>query len=135
MTVFDALDESWLIVSSMSAAIGRATKIANTHAGATPRYTRHSDAPSPWRTAWSVATSSATINSAGERLTRTSNSGAAERITVEGSLAEVSTAPADERNHPTLLRIQFVRVLKKPPTTVEVTTCVTQLKGRTMHQR
>jgi hypothetical protein len=56
-------------------------------------------------------------------------------MTVDASLAEDNTEPADERNHPTLLRIQFVRVLKKPPMTVEVTTCVTQLRGRRMHQR
>jgi len=83
--------------------------------GATPRYTRQSDAASPWRSAWSVATKSPTINSAGERLIRTLNSGAAERITVVGLGRRVSTTPADERNHPTLLRTQFVRVLKEGP--------------------
>jgi hypothetical protein len=68
-------------------------------------------------------------------FTRTLNSGVAERSTVEDSLAEVSTPPAEVRNHPTLLRIQLVNVLKKPPTTVEVTACVTQLSGFRMHHR
>ena len=41
----------------------------------------------------------------------------------------VVTAPAAVRNHPTLLSTQLVNVLKKPPTTVFVTVCVTQLSG------
>src|SRR5580700_7825685 len=131
----DALDESWLTASRMSVAKGRARKIANTHAGATPRYTRQSDAPSPWRIACRVATNSPTIKSTGEIFTRTLNSGVAERSTVVDSLAEVSTPPAEVRNHPTLSRIQLVKELKNPPTTVVVTACVTQLNGFRMHQK
>jgi hypothetical protein len=48
---------------------------------------------------------------------------------VVGSVAEFNTAPAEVRNHPTLLRIQLVRVLKKPPTTVVTAACATQLSG------
>ncbi len=50
-------------------------------------------------------------------------------MTVLGSVAEFSTVPAEARDHPTLLRIQFVRVLKKPLTTVVAAACVTQLSG------
>jgi hypothetical protein len=63
------------------------------------------------------------------------NSVVAERMTVVGSVAELSTAPADVRNHPTLLRIQFVSEVKKPPTTTEAATCVTQLSGWRMHPK
>jgi hypothetical protein len=57
------------------------------------------------------------------------NSVVAERMMVVGSDADVSTAPAAVRNHPTLLSTQLVKVLKKPPTTVFVTECATQLSG------
>ena len=49
--------------------------------------------------------------------------------------SQVSTTPADERNHPTLLRTQFVRVLKKPLTTVVVAAWVTQLSRWKMHPK
>src|ERR1700722_1449567 len=132
--MLDALDESWLTISRISAAKGRAKNMPMTHAGATPRYTRQRDDASPCRTAWRVATKSPSINSAGEILMRTLNSGVAERMIVEGSLDALSTAPALWRNQPTLLRTQSVSVLKKPLTTVEVTACVTQLTGRIMHE-
>ncbi len=54
---------------------------------------------------------------------------------VDDSLAEVNTTPTDDRNQPTLLTIHVVNVLKNPPTTVEVTTCVTQLSGWNRHSR
>jgi hypothetical protein len=57
------------------------------------------------------------------------NSVVAERMMVVGSDADVSTAPAAVRNHPTLLSTQLVNVSKNPPTNVSVTEWVTQLSG------
>ena len=95
--------------------MGRARTIPSTHAGATPRYVRHSEAVSPWRNACRVLTSSPIIMSTGESTSRTLNSWLAPRTTVAGSAADVSTVPAALKSHWTLLSTRLVSAVKRSP--------------------
>src|ERR1035441_1617644 len=89
--------------------------MASTQAGATPKETRHKEAPSACRNACNVATNRPSIMRIGAATSKTLNSSVADPTTVEGSLAEVSTAPTALSNHSTLVSTQLVSAAKRSP--------------------
>jgi hypothetical protein len=113
----------------MSNVNGCARKIAATQAGATPKYTRHSDDVSPWRIACNVETERPMTIKTGEITSRVLNSSFAEFTTVAGSLAEVSACPTEVRNHSTLLSNHVVTASNRSPNVALAIEVVMQAPG------